>query len=268
MRVFLELQFDGTPFCGWQRQPHSPSVQSVLEEVLSRWANVRIGVVGCGRTDSGVHASYYVAHTDIPDHLADRGWDDALRRINGMLPPQVAVASIVPVSERAHARYSALERRYIYRLHESKDVFLEGRSTRVYRPLDVDQMQAAANRLVGLRDFASFCKSGTDPLATTLCDLREVRVERTGPHRVEVTLSSNRFLRNMVRAVVGTLLEVNSGRRKPEDMEELLAAKDRTLAGKSAPACGLFLVDVVYPDEIWPTTWSRFARGAWVTDRD
>ena len=268
MRVFLELQFDGSPFCGWQRQPHAVSVQSVLEEVLSRWAGLPVGVVGCGRTDSGVHASYYVAHTDLPEHLAARGWEDALRRINGMLPPQVAVGSIVPVAGNAHARFSAVTRRYIYRLHEQKDAFLDGRSTRVYRPLDVDKMQDAARRLVGMRDFASFCKSGTDSHATTLCDLREVRVDRVGPHRVEVTLSSNRFLRNMVRAVVGTLLEVSNGRRQPEDMEPLLEAKDRTRAGKSAPACGLFLVDVVYPDEIWTAAGNPVARKAWVVDRD
>lgn len=267
MRVFLELQFDGTDFCGWQRQPQGPSVQSVLEDVLSRWAGVRVGVVGCGRTDSGVHASYFVAHTDLPESCAERGWEDGLRRINGMLPPTIAVAAVVPVSGQAHARFSARERTYVYRLHEAKDVFLQGKSVRVYRPLDVQRMQAAAEFLLGTRDFACFCKSGTDPHATTWCDLHRVDVTRVGPHRVEVVLTANRFLRNMVRAIVGTLLEVNSGRRQPEDMPALLASCDRTLAGKSAPACGLYLADVVYPEEVWPADWDRFARRAWV-ERD
>lgn len=253
MRVFLELAYDGTRYHGWQRQPQSITVQEVLEDTLARLFGGPCPVMGCGRTDAGVHANYFVAHAQLPDEaLGGRvaTWDEAVMKLNGMLPADVALFGIQEVAPKAHARFDAVERGYTYLIHNAKDPFLEGRSTRVYGELDLDAMQAASALLVRNGDFASFCKAGSDQ-GTTICDVREARWDMRGPHQWAFHITADRFLRNMVRATVGTLLEVGKGKRSPEDMEVILAARERGAAGKSVLGCGLYLTKVTYPQQVF-----------------
>jgi tRNA pseudouridine38-40 synthase len=253
-RVFFELAYDGRPFHGWQRQPHSVSVQQVLEEALAKLTGQNSAVVGCGRTDAGVHASYYVAHVHFEaspvgtERLPD--FAKLVHKLNGVLPPEVAVFTAAPVAANAHARFSALERTYTYWLHLEKDPFLTGHSTRIHRNLDVLSMQQAAATLVRSGDFSAFCKAGSDS-TTTLCDVRKCELVQVTSKVVRLEISADRFLRNMVRAIMGTLLEIGQGRRPVEDMERVFASQDRAQAGKSAPSDGLYLHHIAYPPEIW-----------------
>ena len=260
MRVFIELAYDGARYHGWQRQPQSITVQEVMEDTLARLFGGPCPVMGCGRTDTGVHAQYFVAHAELPDvSLGGRvqSWEEATLKLNGMLPPDVGIMAIHEVGPKAHARFDAIERGYTYLVHNVKNPFLEGRSTRVYGTLDVPAIEAACRHLVRKGDFASFCKAGSDQ-GTTLCDVREARWESLGPNRWAFHISADRFLRNMVRATVGTLLEVGKGKRLPEDMPDVLQAKDRSAAGKSVLGCGLYLTRVVYPPEVFTPVRSQY----------
>ena len=253
MRVFLELAYDGTRYHGWQRQPDSITVQEVLEDTMARLFGGPCPVMGCGRTDAGVHAKYFVAHATLPDGaLGTRvsSAAEAVLKLNGMLPHDVSLFSMVEVGDKAHARFDAIERGYVYSVHTQKDPFLEGRSTRVYGDIDWARMQEACRHLLVAKDFASFCKAGSDQ-GTTLCDVREAMWTQAGPHHWEFSIVADRFLRNMVRAVVGTLLEVGKGKRNPDDLVAILEARDRSAAGKSVLGCGLFLNRVVYPAEVF-----------------
>ena len=248
VRCFIDLSYDGTAYHGWQRQPESISVQQVLEEKLSDLLGQDTPVLGCGRTDTGVHASAFYAHFEWPGEFGARfaNWEQAVWKLNGMLPPDIGVRRIFEVSGEDHARFSAAERAYTYWVHTQKDPFLEGRSARVYQELDLNAMNAAAAQLVFHGEFDAFQKTGGGQ-KTTICDVRHARWTRTDPHRLRFDITADRFLRNMVRAIVGTLLEVGKGRRAPEDMAALIASKDRKQAGTSAPACGLYLSRVDYP---------------------
>lgn len=254
VRVFMELAYDGGLFHGWQRQPQCNSVQEELEMALSRLMRFPVAVVGCGRTDTGVHASYYVAHVQFDSSPLQgnrlQSWEQVVHKLNGILSDSIAVFRIAEVHPKAHARFSATERAYRYLLHNRKDAFLHGRSTRVHGKLDVNAMQHAAQMLVRKGDFAAFCKSGSGA-QTTLCDVRHCRFLQVDAHTFEFHIVADRFLRNMVRAVVGTLLEIGKGRLSPADMEQILDSKDRRQAGKSAPPDGLYLSHVAYPPEIW-----------------
>lgn len=248
VRCFIDLSYDGTAYHGWQRQPASISVQQVLEEKLSDLLGRETAVLGCGRTDTGVHASAFYAHFEWPGEFGPRfeNWEQAAWKLNGMLPPDIGVRRIFEVGEGDHARFSAEERAYTYWVHTAKDPFLEGRSARVYQELDIAAMNAAAAQLVFKGEFDAFQKTGGGQ-KTTLCDVRHAAWTRTEPHRMRFDITADRFLRNMVRAIVGTLLEVGKGRRSPEDMAAVIASKDRKRAGTSAPACGLYLSRVDYP---------------------
>ncbi|MDA0939972.1 MAG: tRNA pseudouridine(38-40) synthase TruA [Bacteroidetes bacterium] len=253
MRVFLELAYDGTRYHGWQRQPESITVQEVLEETLARLFGGPCPVMGCGRTDTGVHAKYYVAHVQFPDEvLGDRvaSWEEATLKLNGLLPSDIGIYAMHQVGEKAHARFDATERGYTYYVHNVKDPFLEGRSTRIYGNLDVEAIEEACQHLVQKGDFSSFCKAGTGQ-GTTICDVRSARWETLGPHRWAFHITADRFLRNMVRATVGTLLDVGKGKLSPSDLPAILAAKDRRAAGKSVLGCGLYLTQVKYPDNVF-----------------
>ena len=248
MRCFIDLSYDGSAYHGWQRQPASISVQQVLEEKLSDLLGQETPVLGCGRTDTGVHASAFYAHFDWLGEFGARfaNWEQAAWKLNGMLPPDIGVRRIFEVSGADHARFSAAERAYTYWVHTQKDPFLEGRSARVYQELNLDAMNAAAAQLVFHGEFDAFQKTGGGQ-KTTICDVRHAHWTRTDPHRLRFDITADRFLRNMVRAIVGTLLEVGKGRRRPEGMAALIASKDRKQAGTSAPACGLYLSRVDYP---------------------
>lgn len=243
-RHFLEIAFDGTPYRGWQRQPEAPSVQAEVERALRTALHLpKVDAVGCGRTDTGVHATSYFLHFDVPD---ERVLDDRfVHSLNGILPGSIAVKRVFPVAADAHARFSATERGYVYIIHRHKDPFMDGRSYLLRPALDVDAMNEACRMLIGKQDFSSFQRVGSDN-RTAICDLRLAQWERT-PEGYRFTVRADRFLRNMVRAIVGTCMPVGKGQQPPTHMAAVLAAKDRSQAGKSAPARGLYLAHIVYP---------------------
>lgn len=249
MRYFVYFSYRGTVYHGWQRQPNGVSVQEVMEGALSTLLQEKITVTGAGRTDAGVHAERMVAHFDTERQL-DCG--SLVVRANGFLPKDIAIEKIVPVTEDAHARFSATERRYEYRIVQKKSPFLEGIATYIHYELDFDKMNEAARLLLTTKDFASFCKLHTD-VKTTLCDVRDAHWEQRGEMWV-FCISADRFLRNMVRAIVGTLMEVGRGRMAVEEFGKVIDRQHRTAAGMSAPAEGLFLTGVEYPSSVFILT--------------
>ncbi len=244
-RYFLEIAYEGTQYHGWQRQPNGITVQEVLEGALSKLLGETVVVTGQGRTDTGVHATHSYCHLDLEIPLPET----LLFRLNLLLPQDIYVYRIFPVPAEAHARFSALSRTYEYHLHTRKDPFLYGRSTYVFYPLSLPLMEEAAEIIRQHEDFASFSRSHTQ-VKTTICHITEARWEQHD-HRLIFTITANRFLRNMVRAVVGTLLEVGKGRRAAGSIHELLALKSRSAAGMSAPGFGLYLTEVKYPDWVF-----------------
>jgi len=243
-RYFLELAYNGTAYRGWQFQPEAPSVQAEVERALRFILHLeKVNAVGCGRTDTGVHASRYFLHFDVPD---ERALDQRfVYGMNSLLPKDIAIYRLFAVGEKDHARFSATERGYAYRIHIEKDPFLQGRSHPLRPPLDVEAMNEACKVLIGRQDFSSFCKAGSDA-KTMLCDVREAHWVHA-PNGYLFRIKADRFLRNMVRAVVGTCLRIGKGQQPPTHMAEVLAARDRHAAGRSAPACGLYLEHVRYP---------------------
>lgn len=245
MRWFFDLAYLGAPFHGWQVQPHAVTVQSTVEDAFARLLRRPVPVTGAGRTDAGVNARRMIAHVDLPD-----GFDAAdptfLRSLNALCGPHIAVRSARPVHPDAHARFDATSRTYRYFAHTFKDPFCGALSWQASPALDFPAMNAAAAMLVGRRDFTSFSKLHTD-VRTNICDLRHAAWTETEPGKWYFEITADRFLRNMVRAVVGTLVEV--GRRKiaPEGVLGILDALDRCAAGTSMPAAPLFLWDVTYP---------------------
>ena len=242
MRFFITLSFDGTNYHGWQIQPNSDSVQQRLQEALSTLLRQPIEVVGAGRTDTGVHARMMVAHFDWEELIDGK---QLAYKLNKFLPQDIAVQEVRLVDEEKHARFSATSRTYHYFIHMRKDPFQQAYSWQVPFKLDFEKMNEAAKVLLEYRDFTSFSKVNTDT-KTNLCDVKEAFWEEIAPDRWRFTITANRFLRNMVRAIVGTLVEVGRGRLSPEDVRRIIEAKDRCSAGESVPAKGLFLVDIKY----------------------
>ncbi len=262
MRYFLYFAYRGTDFHGWQRQPNGISVQEVLEDALTLILRTPTSVVGAGRTDAGVHAQNMIAHFDTDNellaydaNLSPCGGNKKgafLQRMNGVLPESIAVHDIRAVRDDAHARFDAIRRTYEYRVTFRKDPFMGQLLTRLHAPLDFEAMNDAAKILLETDDFGSFCKLHTD-VKTTLCNVTRADWQPlAGVEGAYVfTITANRFLRNMVRAVVGTLFEVGRGKMTKQQFADIVAQKHRTAAGMSAPAEGLFLVDVAYPEEIF-----------------
>lgn len=240
-RFFVELAYDGTAYAGWQRQPNAKSVQETFELQLSKlFSGTAIPVTGCGRTDAGVHAQFFVAHVHLPettDLVALK------HKLNKMLPGDIAIFRIYPVTMDMHARFQASSRTYRYYLHQEKDVFLKN-SLFFPRALNIDRMNEAAKYFLGKQDFTSLSKLHTD-VKTNICTVTEAVWKQEGSQwYFEIT--ADRFLRNMVRATVGTLLDVGIGKLEPETMLTILEAKDRREARHSVDACGLFLWRVTY----------------------
>ena len=242
MRFFITLSFDGTNYHGWQIQPNSDSVQQRLQEALSTLLRQPIEVVGAGRTDTGVHARMMVAHFDWEELIDGK---QLAYKLNKFLPQDIAVQEVRLVDEEKHARFSATSRTYHYFIHMRKDPFQQAYSWQVPFKLDFEKMNEAAKVLLEYRDFTSFSKVNTDT-KTNLCNVKEAFWEEIAPDRWRFTITANRFLRNMVRAIVGTLVEVGRGRLRLEDVRRIIEAKDRCSAGESVPAKGLFLVDIKY----------------------
>lgn len=248
-RYFIQLSYKGTHFKGYQVQPNQITVQGELEKALTTLHQQSIEVVGCGRTDTGVHASDYFIHADLP-----KSWelDHLVFKMNCLLNKDIAVSNVVEVIEEGHARFSATRRSYHYFIHEKKNPFLTETSWLLKQGLDLDKMNQAAKHLLGTQDFSSFCKAGSD-VTHHMCDVSACYFERIGEGQIRLTISANRFLRNMVRAAVGTLVEVGLNRIEPQMVKQIIESKNRSKAGASAPAEGLFLCDIQYPKEIFKT---------------
>lgn len=246
-RYFIYLSYDGAAYHGWQVQPNGITVQECLEKALSLLLRCETPVVGAGRTDTGVHAKLMVAHFDSETVLPDTV--EYAERLNRILPKDIAVAKIVPVSSEAHSRFDALSRTYHYYITTEKNPFTRNYSMKIHSPLDWDAMNRAAARLFDYTDFTSFSKLHTD-VKTNNCKIMKAEWSREGD-MYRFTIQADRFLRNMVRAVVGTLLEVGRGKLDVDGFCHIIEAKDRCSAGTSVPAQALFLVDVTYPDEIF-----------------
>lgn len=240
VRYKLDLSYVGTAYHGWQRQENAVTVEGTVEDALRKITGLALEAVGAGRTDTGVHAEQYVAHVDMPQAVDTV---DLRYKLNAVLPQDVAIHAISEVPEDFHARYSATQRTYEYRIAREKMPFLVDRAFFYQLPLDVAAMQRAASQLVGEREYGCFCKTGGNALSMR-CRVDESSWREEG-NLLIFRVSADRFLRNMVRAMVGTLLEVGRGRRS-EDLGALLSGGSRSAAGESVPGCGLFLVAIAY----------------------
>ena len=247
-RYFLQCSYKGTNYHGWQVQPNAVSVQETLEKALSTILRETVAVVGAGRTDTGVHASYYILHFDL-NNAIDPNFDLAYK-LNSLLPEDIAVQRFWLVDEEAHARFSALSRSYHYFIVTSKNPFAAETSYRYLLPLDLERMNEATKVLSDYTDFTSFARLHTD-VKTNNCKIYQAEWTQEND-RLMFVIKADRFLRNMVRAIVGTLLEVGKGKLSIDGFREIIEQKDRGAAGASAPAKGLFLVDIEYPKQMMP----------------
>lgn len=243
-RYFLRLAYNGKAFSGWQIQPNAPSVQQTLNEALSRLLREPVYVVGAGRTDTGVHAECMYCHFETTANI-----DELVFKLNRYLSHEVAVYDLKPVLPKAHARFDALWRSYIYRLHFDKSPFLYGLSYCHFTRLDFDAMNRAAALMVGEHNFRAFEKSRAQE-NTGICNVTRAEWVKEGNEWL-FHITANRFLRNMVRAVVGTLIEIGEGKRPIESIPQLLQSENRSDAGTSVPPQGLYLSDIQYPDHIF-----------------
>lgn len=241
-RYFLQLSYKGTRYFGWQIQPNAVSVQEVLEKTLSTVLRESVAVVGAGRTDTGVHALFYILHFDVLNEITEP--DKLVFHLNRFLPADIAIQKIWKVDNEMHARFSAVSRTYKYFISTEKNPFTTETSFLYTGFLDVDKMNEAARILFYYNDFTSFSKLHTD-VKTNNCKIYEAAWKQEDRQLI-FTIKADRFLRNMVRAIVGTLLEVGKGKITIDDFKKIIEAKDRGAAGTSVPAQGLFLVDIEY----------------------
>ncbi len=248
MRYFINLSYDGAAYHGWQVQPDDVTVQQRLNEALATLLRTHVETVGAGRTDAGVNAACMVAHFDCdalpypPEQLA--------YKLNRLLPPDIAIHDIRPVKAEAHARFSALARTYHYYIYTEKSPFRRRYAMRLPFAVDYEKMNRAAEILLQTEDFTSFSKLHTDT-KTNICHVTAARWEETEPGLWRFTITADRFLRNMVRAVVGTLLDIGRGKITEDDLRRIINAHDRCSAGDSVMGEALFLADVRYPDDIY-----------------
>lgn len=245
MRYFLELAYNGQNYFGWQKQLKQISVQEVLETSLSTLLRQTISITGAGRTDSGVHAKQMYAHFDSETELPF----NLVKRLNSFLPNDIVVYQITPVKLDSHARFDAVERTYHYFIQIGKDPFNYDFTWQIWQELNLNKMNEASKELIGRKDFSSFAKLHTD-VKTHICDIKFAKWEKNNS-QLKFTITADRFLRNMVRAIVGTLVDVGKGKIDLEQFRQIIEQKDRSFASGSAPAEGLFLVDVVYPISIF-----------------
>lgn len=243
MRYFIWFSYDGTRYHGWQTQPNGITVQSELERCLSTLLRQPVSVTGAGRTDTGVHARQMAAHFDI-DALP-MSEHDLTHKLNGLLPQDIGVARVERVADELHARFSAVARTYYYYIHTSKNPFLRTYSLEIHYQLDFELMNEAGRILMDYDDFGAFCKAGSD-VKTTICHVTHAQWHQTSPTSWYFQITANRFLRNMVRAVVGTLIEVGRGKMTLQEFRQVIEGGRRTQAGESMPAKALFLEKVAY----------------------
>ncbi|WP_366187038.1 tRNA pseudouridine(38-40) synthase TruA [Flavobacterium ovatum] len=242
MRYFIKLAYNGTPYHGWQYQPNAASVQETLNKALSVLLNSEINAMGAGRTDTGVHAREMFAHFDC-DKIIDA--TKLIYKLNSFLPKDIAIFDIILVTDEAHCRFDATKRTYQYHINTIKNVFLNEQSWFLNQKLDVALMNQAAKILFNHTNFQCFSKVNTD-VNTFDCTIFEAHWQENGSDLV-FTISANRFLRNMVRAIVGTLVNVGMHKISVDDFEKIIESKNRDKAGISVPAHGLYLTKIVYP---------------------
>lgn len=245
MRYFIEIAYNGAQYCGWQIQPNASTVQEVLQKKLSILVQRDIKVVGAGRTDTGVHAKQLFAHFDI-DEI--KNTSELIFRLNSFLPNDISVVNLFQVKDDAHARFDATQRAYQYVISLKKNPFLEGLAFQIHNKPDVKLMNEAAKTLLNYNNFKCFSRSKTD-VKTYNCTIEEAYWKEE-ENQLIFTISADRFLRNMVRAIVGTLLDVGYHKTSIEEWHQIIQTKDRSKAGASAPAHGLYLTRVHYPETI------------------
>lgn len=246
-RYFLQISYKGANYHGWQVQPNAASVQEVMEKVLSTLLHENISAVGAGRTDTGVHASFFMLHFDTEN--TDINSENFVYKLNSFLPDDIAVQQIRKVKNDAHARFSALSRTYKYYLTTEKNPFTTETAYRCKQKPDIKSMNEVAKILFEYVDFTSFSRLHTN-VKTNDCKIYQAEWIEEG-NTLVFKIKADRFLRNMVRAIVGTLLEVGNGKLSKDDFRSIIEQKDRKFAGTSAPAHGLFLVDIEYPEDIY-----------------
>ncbi|MGA1227053.1 MAG: tRNA pseudouridine(38-40) synthase TruA [Tamlana sp.] len=245
MRYFLELSYNGAGYHGWQNQPNAISVQEVIEKALSTLLGNKIEIVGAGRTDAGVHAKQMFAHFDTD---FDFNESDLVFKLNSFLPKDIAIHNLFKVKPEAHTRFDALSRTYLYRVNLNKNVFNFDNAYYVKQDLDVDMMNEASKILFQYKDFQSFSKSNTD-VKTYYCDIMKAEWFFKDDE-LHFVIQANRFLRNMVRAIVGTMINIGLGKIQAEDLHTIIQSKNRSEAGFSVPAHGLYLTNIEYPVDI------------------
>ena len=247
MRYFLFFSYNGKSYHGWQKQKKSITVQEKIEESLSILLKEKIEVVGAGRTDAGVHAKQMVAHLDV-DEIIDNS-KKLVFKLNQFLSNDISIKSIKSVKNNAHARFDAISRTYKYHINKEKDVFLDQYGYYINYSLNKKKIMEAIKIIVSNNDFKCFAKSKTD-VTNYICDVLDAKwLESDQEYIFEIT--ANRFLRNMVRSIVGTLIDIGSGKTSLKDFVEIIKSKDRSMAGYSVPARGLFLTKIDYPEKIF-----------------
>lgn len=247
-RYFIHLAYDGSEFHGWQLQSHVRTVQGVINEAISKVLRREVNLVGCGRTDTGVHASDFYAHFDHDELLEHEALDQLAFKLNKMLGREIAIYSIFRVKEKAHTRFGAVSRTYHYRITRKKNPFEASYAWYLYGPLDIQKMNEACEILKEYEDFECFSKVNTQ-VNTFICHIEKAEWWEENDLLV-FEIKADRFLRNMVRAIVGTMLEIGTGKYEVEDLHQIIRSKNRSEAGFSVPAKGLFLTSVDYPSDI------------------
>jgi len=251
-RYFIRLSFLGTSYHGWQIQKNAISVQSILDETLSVILKEKIASTGAGRTDSGVHAREFYAHFDTKQTLDEDKRKNLSTHMNGYLPDDIGIHGIFPVKPDSHARFSAVSRTYQYIISQAKDPFMIGFSYYYTVPLNIKKMNQGAVIIKACRDFSSFAKLPSET-KTNICHITDISWKKRGDMLI-FTITADRFLRNMVRAIVGTLIDLGRGRIDFHELNEIIESRNRSSAGASVPACGLYLTSILYPDNIFELT--------------
>ncbi|MBX2968757.1 MAG: tRNA pseudouridine(38-40) synthase TruA [Cyclobacteriaceae bacterium] len=246
MRYFFEITYNGSGYAGWQSQANATGVQTVVEDALSKLFRTAVKIVGSGRTDTGVHCAQQFFHTDIERPFQP---DDLIHRLNSFLPRDIAIRSIQKVKPKASARYDAIARSYEYHITTIKDPLLIGLALHYFKPVNIQTMNRAAALLRGEHDFECFSKVKTD-VNHFLCNIKKATWKKEGS-RLVFTITANRFLRGMVRAIVGTLLDVGTGKISVQDFQQIISSKDRKKAGANVDPHGLYLVQVKYPKSVF-----------------
>lgn len=246
MRYFFEIAYNGRNYAGWQSQANATGIQSVVEEVLSKMLRTEVKIVGSGRTDTGVHCRQQFFHADIDPPFDEQS---LLQRLNSFLPKDIVLKKIRAVKPTASARYNAVERSYEYLITTQKDPFLEGLAWHFFKQVDIDEMNRAAQQLLGEHDFECFSKVKTD-VNHFICDVRYAGWRKKGA-MLEFRITANRFLRGMVRAIVGTLLDVGTGKTSVHQFQLIIESRDRKKAGANVPPYGLYLTRVKYPPSVF-----------------